>query len=321
MTHLSRRALFQGSAAIVAGSAAATLTPAAARAEAATPVPPVSRRKIGTFEVTAIVDGYLDVGTPLFAGIQVQALDQAIADSFLPASGAVRLGITSYVVNTGDRLVLVDTGSAGFFGPTAGRFRDALAAVGITPDMVDDVLITHLHPDHSGAMTDGTTPYFPRAAVHVSELDQKFWADPANLAGADEGVKPWFQAAQDLTAAYAGRLNLFAGEPELLPGITAVALPGHTPGHTGFHLASGDEQLLIWGDACGIASVQFSHPDAGLIFDVDAVQGRATRRKLLDMAAADRLLVAGAHLPFPSFGHVRREGDAYAWAPEEWQFL
>lgn len=319
---LSRRALFASGAGALALTALVPSGAALAKGPAAgVQVAGVYRRKLGAIEVTSLLDGYIDVGNQLWTGIAPEMVDSAIAEAFLADPAAIRIGITSYLLNTGDRLVLVDSGSADLFGPTAGRFLDNLAAAGVDPAQVDDILVTHMHPDHIGAMVNGTAAAFPNAAVHVSAADLDYWTSDTNRAAAPDFARPWFDRALAVKAAYGARLSTFSGSATVLPGITAEPLPGHTPGHTGFRVTSEGKDLLIWGDACGVAAVQFRHPDAGLVFDVDGETGRATRKRLLDMVATDRLLAAAAHLPFPSFGHVARSGDAYAWEPEEWQFL
>ena len=302
----------------------ASLPVLAKQAHAAAPLagtqgPGFYRRKVGTAEVTALLDGYLDITHDLWVGIDEASVKSAIASQFIPAGDSIRIGITSYLINTGSRLILVDSGSSDLFGPTAGKFSGMLAAAGHTADQIDDILVTHMHPDHIGALVSGNTATFPNATVHVNEVEIAFWASETNMASAPDFAKPWYQTALAVKSAYDGRLNIFAGEPELMTGVTAQSLPGHTPGQTGYRLNFDGEELLIWGDACGIAAVQFQHPEAGLVFDVDGETGRQTRARLLDMAATDKVLVASAHCPFPSFGHVARSGSAYAWVPDEYQ--
>jgi glyoxylase-like metal-dependent hydrolase (beta-lactamase superfamily II) len=280
----------------------------------------VYRRKLGAFEITALLDGYLDLDIGLWTGVDEQTVRSAIADAFLADPATIRIGITSYLVNTGDRLILVDSGSADMFGPTAGRFLESLAAAGIAPGAIDTILVTHMHPDHIAALLDKGAATFPNAGVHVDGTELDYWTSDANRAAAPDAVRPWFDAAIAVKAAYGDRLQTIAGGG-LPASVTAEPLPGHTPGHTGFRFESEGDEILIWGDACGVAAVQFRHPQAGLVFDVDGATGQKTRSRLLDMAATDRVLVAAAHLPFPTFGHVARAGDAYAWVPEERQFL
>ncbi|WP_157133158.1 MBL fold metallo-hydrolase [Roseobacter sp. SK209-2-6] len=319
MTSLTRRQVF-GTAA--AAAAATTLSGAAsAKAPRATgQAPGFYRRKVGEAQVTALLDGYIDVAHGFWTGIEQATVEELAAAAGLPDNGSIRIGVTSYLINQGDRLVLVDTGSADLFGPTAGKFLSALAAAGHTPDQVDDILITHMHPDHIGALLENGAAVFPNAQIHVARLEFDHWTSTTAQSNAPDFARPWFDAALGVKAAYDGRLNVFSGAPEVLPGLTAVPLHGHTPGHSGYRLSSRGEDLLIWGDACGIASVQFEHPEAGLAFDVDGATGKATRAKLLDMAAGEGVLVASAHLPFPSFGRVLRAGEAYAWQPGEYRF-
>ena len=322
MTEFSRRCLLAAGA-VAAGASAFQMTPRPAYAAApmaGTQAPGFYRRTIGGAEVTALLDGYLDLTPDFWTGIERDTLDSAIIRNFHSDGGNVRIGITSYLVNTGDRLILVDSGSADVFGPSAGDFLNTLAAAGHKPEQVDEILITHMHPDHIAALTSGNAAVFPNARVHVNANELNFWASEANMASASDGTKSWYQAALTVKKAYDNRLNVFSGEPELLTGITALDLSGHTPGQTGYHFNFGGEELLIWGDACGVAPVQFQHPEAGLIFDIDGEKGKKTRAKMLDMAAQSKILVASAHCPFPSFGHVARSGNAYAWVPDEYRY-
>ena len=318
MTTLTRRQSFGAAAAAAAMALPAASSAKAPRAE--TQAPGFYRRRVGETEVTALLDGYLDIAHGLWNGIEQATVEELAATAGLPANGAIRIGVTSYLINQRDRLTLVDSGSADLFGPTAGKFRAAMAAAGYRPEQVDTILITHMHPDHIGALIEDGRAVFTNAEVHICRLDFDYWTSEAEQAIAPDFAKLWFDAAKSVKAAYDGRVKLFTGAPELVPGITAVPLVGHTPGHTGYRLSSVGEDLLIWGDACGVASVQFKHPEAGLVFDVDGTQGKATRGRLLDMAAGEGVLVASAHLPFPSFGRVLRAGGAYAWQPDEYRF-
>lgn len=319
MTQITRRQVFGTAAA----AAAATALPGALSAKAplaAGQAPGFYRRKVGEAQVTALLDGYLDVAHGFWSGIEQASVEELAAAAGLPDNGSIRIGVTSYLINQGSRLVLVDTGSADLFGPTAGKFLSALAAAGHTPDQVDDILITHMHPDHIGALLENGAAVFPNAQLHVAGLEFSYWTSVNEQSNAPDFAKSWFDAAIGVKKAYDGRINVFSGAPEVISGITAVPLYGHTPGHSGYRLSSGGEDLLIWGDACGVASVQFAHPEAGLVFDVDGATGKQTRASLLDMAAGEGVLVASAHLPFPTFGRVLRSGTAYAWQPDEYRF-
>lgn len=315
----SRRRLLAGAAG--AALAVALPLPSLARAPLGqAPLPGAVRRRIGDVEVTALLDGYLEMPPELFLGADAETAAKLALDQF-QAPLPRRSPVNAYLVNLGSRLVLVDAGAAGSLGPTLGRLPDALAAAGVSPSQVDAVLLSHMHPDHiAGAVTPAGEAAFPNAEMIVTEDDYAYWHDDANLNQAPEAAKPFFLAARSAAAAYAGRLTRIRGEAEILGPIRAVPLPGHTPGHTGYMVESGGEALFIWADALHHAAYQFARPDWSAAFDIDPRQAASMRRRALDRAAADRLLVAGMHLPFPGFGHVAREGEGYRYVPTEWPY-
>ncbi|MGQ9368618.1 MBL fold metallo-hydrolase [Azospirillum sp. A39] len=283
-------------------------------------VPGVLRRKIGSVEVTALLDGHLDVAPEALVGADAAEAEALARAAFLPP-GARRIPVNAYLLNLGDRLVLVDTGAATAFGPTLGRLPAMLAAAGVTAEQIDTVLITHMHPDHiNGAVTAEGGPAFANAELVVTERDHAFWHDDAHLNRAADAVKPLFAGARAAAAAYGGRLRRIGGEGDAVGPVRTVPLPGHTPGHAGFLLESEGEGLFIWADTVHVAAYQFARPEWGLAFDVDAQQAAQTRKRALDRAAADRMMVAGMHLPFPGFGHVVRDGAGYRFVPAEWAF-
>jgi glyoxylase-like metal-dependent hydrolase (beta-lactamase superfamily II) len=274
--------------------------------------------RVGDITVTALNDGQFQASTAIVNGVAEDQAAAAEAAAFrvLPP----RITISSYLLEIGGRKVLVDTGCGTAFGPAMGRARGKLDTLGIKPADIAAVLVTHAHVDHVSGLVDGDgKPWYPNAEIVINGLESAFWLDDAHAAAAPEAEKGNFAIAQGALRPYAARTRTVAHGQEGLPGITCHHLPGHTPGHSGWLIASGKESLFIWGDVVHLPGIQFALPQAGLAFDTDSDQARATRARALDMAATDRLLVAGMHLDFPSFGHVVRAGGAYAFVPVVWR--
>jgi glyoxylase-like metal-dependent hydrolase (beta-lactamase superfamily II) len=287
--------------------------PALARAPKATAqAPGFFRTMIGDLEVTALADGFIELGADLFSGDPVAAE--------LLGAPKVRTSVNGWLINTGDRLVLVDTGTSTAMGDTLGKLAANLGAAGYTPDQVDDVVITHLHIDHANGLLNGDNIAFPNASLRVAESELAFWSDDALRNQAPDGLKPFFDIARRAVKPYqaAGKLVSFS-DGELLPGITAIAAPGHTPGHSMLRLSSGKAGLLIWGDIVHNAALQFPEPARTISFDIDPDQAAATRLRVFDLAAADKVLVAGSHLPFPGLGYVTKAAGVYRYVAEPWK--
>ena len=319
LSTLARSALLALAVAVPAAAALPALAapPAQQRAQ----VPGFYRMALGAFEVTALYDGYIDLDPKILTGIAAPDIQSLIARMFQEATPGVQTAVNAFLVHTGANLVLVDAGAAGAFGPTLGGIAANIRAAGYDPAQVDTVLLTHLHGDHAAGLlgADGK-PQFPNATVLAAGEEAAFWLDEAVAAKAPQEVQVFFKIARDAVAPYraAGRFKTFAAGEEPVPGIRTVAAFGHTPGHTGYLVSSGGKSLLAWGDVVHNHAVQFARPEAVIEFDISKEQALATRRKIFDDAARDRLWVAGAHLPFPGIGHVRAEGGAYAWVPVEY---
>lgn len=321
---VSRRGLFTGAASVGAASFAGGLVglPKMVRAEAHAAFDATAYdRMVGDIRVTAVLDGVFGLDQGLITGMDPAAVGENLSRAYLDPKAPVPLAISAHVLRAGDQVTLVDSGAGAAFGPGSGRLLRSLEALGIAADSVTRIILTHMHPDHIGGLMGEAGAVFGKATLHVSSTDFKFWTDEAIAASVPESSQPFFALARAVAGAYGERVMPFDGDADLGGGVTAMALPGHTPGHTGYRVASGADQLVIWGDAAAIAALQFSHPDTGIAFDADGAMAAATRRKLLEMAAADRIAVAGTHLPFPGFGHVEARDGAFAFVPEEWKIL
>ncbi|MGR3759165.1 MBL fold metallo-hydrolase [Roseobacteraceae bacterium NS-SX3] len=318
---VTRRTLLKGLAAAPAAAAApGMLTPALAAVPG--PVPVLHQFKVGSATVTALLDGHLGLSPQVFTGYDAAKAGAALEGTlYREVAGELQIPVNGYLIDQGGEYSLIDTGTAQLLGPDLGGLGAALAAAGVAAGDISTVLLTHIHPDHSGGLlaADGSA-VFPNAELTVAEAEWAFWHDDGAMAAAPEQGRPFFKMARDTTAPYADRLKLIGGEAGVAKGITAVPLPGHTPGHMGYMLDAGDEALLIWGDVVHSAALQFANPDWTIPFDVDQQQAAATRKMMLDRAAADNLLVAGMHLDFPGLGLVVREGSAYRYQQAPWQF-
>ncbi|MGO1081135.1 MBL fold metallo-hydrolase [Inquilinus sp. CA228] len=296
--------------------------PALARAvPAAGPVAGLYRFKVGAFEVTSINDGMLNITLDQFPAADRAGAEALLQRAFHPPA-AIPTAVNAYLVNTGDRLVLVDTGTAATLGPNLGKVGANLKAAGVDPADVDLVVLTHMHPDHANGLVDPAgAAVFGKAELAVAEAEYAFWTDDGILSQAPAEVHPYFAMARAAVKPYAGpdRMSRFGKDAEIVPGIRVLAAPGHTPGHSMVEVASGTDRLLIWGDIVHAASLQFARPDWAINFDVDQPAAIVSRKRVLDQAASDRVVVAGAHLAFPGIGHVGRAGEGYEFVPAFWQ--
>jgi glyoxylase-like metal-dependent hydrolase (beta-lactamase superfamily II) len=283
-------------------------------------VPGYYRINVGSFEVTALYDGAIELDTKLLKDTGSVDLGRLLARMFV-GNPKMQTAVNAYLINTGSHLVLVDTGAAKLFGPSLGFVLENMKAAGYEPAQVDTVVVTHLHGDHMGGLEDASGhPVFPKAKIFVSKEDNDFWLSQKVADSVPAALQPYFKMARDVAAPYqaSGQWTPFTEGTELVPGVKAVRAFGHTPGHPAYAVESEGKKLLIWGDVVHAHAVQFAKPGVSIEYDTDRKQAVATRKQLMKALAASKSLVAGMHLPFPGIGHVRAEGrGSYSWVPIE----
>jgi glyoxylase-like metal-dependent hydrolase (beta-lactamase superfamily II) len=274
------------------------------------------RVMVGDIEVTALSDGTVALPVDkLLTNTSPARVHAALSRAYLKAP--VETSVNGYLVNTGSKLVLIDAGAAGLFGPTLGNLVNNLKASGYTPEQVDEIYITHLHPDHvGGIMADGKA-VFPNAIVRADKRDGDLWLSKESLDKAPEASKGFFQGAQASVKPYvdAGKYKPFDGAGELVPGIKAVSTYGHTPGHTVYAIESKGQKMVVWGDLMHVAAVQFPEPTVTIQFDTDPKRAAPQRQKAYADAAKNGYFVAVAHVSFPGIGQVRADVKGYRWVP------
>jgi glyoxylase-like metal-dependent hydrolase (beta-lactamase superfamily II) len=286
-------------------------------AQPAQQIPGVYHRRIGDIVVTAISDGYLDGNLEVMRNVDLEKAHQLLREAFRPAR---RTSVNAFLIHSKGRTAIVDTGSGDYLQPSAGFVQRNLASASVDPKSIDTVLLTHMHPDHSAGLTDMSNGQrlFPNAELVMHENEPAHWLDDGAMAKADErSRKLYFLAGREQVAPYRNRTRLFR-QGEVFPGVTAVPSLGHTPGHTAYLVASGNDQLMIWGDTVHVPEVQTAYPEAGMAFDTDLAEAAASRKRMFDRVSADGVLIAGMHLHFPAFSRLARRGDAYALCPEAW---
>ncbi|WP_428425565.1 MBL fold metallo-hydrolase [Methylibium sp.] len=288
----------------------------AAAPQQKTQAPGYYRMMLGDFEVTALSDGTVDLPVDkLLSGAKPGQVQRALQRAYLGVP--VETSVNAYLINTGSRLILIDTGAAGLFGPTLGKLLGHLKAAGYQPEQIDEVCITHLHPDHVGGLLAQGEAAFPNATVRFDQREADYWLSNEQMAKAPDETKGFFVRAMEAVKPYrdAGRLQPFSGSTELAPGVRALAAPGHTPGHTFYIIESKAQKLVVWGDLMHVAAVQFPDPSVVIKFDVDSKLALPQRRKAFAEAAREGYYVALAHVAFPGIGRLRADGKGYVWVP------
>jgi glyoxylase-like metal-dependent hydrolase (beta-lactamase superfamily II) len=269
-------------------------------------------RTVGRFTVTALDDGRYPVDWTELVGI-----DRTEAMQLTCACGhdTNALSVNAFLISGDDSLVLVDAGAGEAAAPGMGNVMHQLTEIGVDASDIRHVLLTHLHGDHAGGLVDSKgAGLFPNAEILLHAREAEFWLDGKISSDVSDRMKRTYANARRALDPYRDRQRRIE-DGQILPGISAVALPGHTPGHTGWLIESQNQRLLLWGDTIHFCAVQMAHPDVPVIFDVNAQMATLTRRRLLELAADEGIEVAGAHLPYPGFGFVVREAGHYRYEP------
>ncbi|RLK57629.1 glyoxylase-like metal-dependent hydrolase (beta-lactamase superfamily II) [Stenotrophomonas rhizophila] len=265
-------------------------------------------QQIGEFSITAISDGYLSASLDLLSNIDPMEASKLQQDAGVSDPSSIH--INCYLVRGRGRTILIDAGAGGFK-QWGGKLIANLALAGVQPSDIDTILLTHAHPDHVGGLLDSSgEAVFPAAELVVHQHEVSFWEDDGNLSRASERARGNFLFARKVFDQYREKTRTFV-DSEVLPGISAMPLLGHTAGHSGYRIESHDRRLLVWGDIVHFPQIQIARPDVSIAFDQDPILSAETRSKLLDVVSSDRILIAGMHLGELGFGHIKRKGARY----------
>jgi len=317
---LDRRTLLKGAA--LTGAAAAIGAPSAGLAAApkqGLSRPSFYRFGLGDFEVTTILDGaiQLDGPQPIF-GQNASAEDVAklAEENFLPV-GRMEIVFNVTAVNTGNEVIVFDSGNGVGRRPNAGRLRELISSTGIMPEQVDLVVLTHFHGDHIGGLMEDGSPAFPNATYVARDAEYDFWSDESLLS--NEAMKGRAELVQKNVVPNAPKTRFIKGDDAVVSGITAIDSRGHTPGHTSYHLESQGKRLVVLGDVCNHYVMSLQRPDWHVSFDMDKEQAVTARREVLGMIAADRIPFVGYHMPPPAVGYLEAKGEGYRFVPVGYQ--
>lgn len=325
MTELTRRTMLVSTAAATAAALNPTsfITPAHAAAPIADKqVAAAYRYKVGSYEITVLNDGWQDfpVSDAMIRNAKADDVNAALEAAYLP-KGTFRSVYNPILVNTGSKLVLIDTGNSTVRGPSMGHLPASMAAAGIDPKSIDIVLISHFHPDHINGIlaSDGKSLQYPNAEIMVPEAEWAFWMDEAAMNRLpDGGIKNNHKNCFRVFTGLENKVTKYGWDKEVVPGVTPFASVGHTPGHTSYILASGNGRLLVQCDVTQRPELYVRNPHWQMMGDMDGPKAAETRRKIYDMAAAEKMLIAGFHYPFPAAGYAEKAGDGYRLVPIAW---
>lgn len=300
-------------AATLSALAAVTQSSYAEAPKAKFQAPGFYRTMLGDFELTVISDG-----TALRHVDEIMSKPEQVRETYARNGEELptELSINTFVINTGSKLILVDTGAGELFGnASSGRLVANMRAAGYQPEQVDAILLTHIHGDHSGGLSIGGKRVFPNADVYVDKNDSDYWLSEEKANAAPMAKRTTFVQSRATVNPYvlANKLKPFTGAQQLFPGISSIPAYGHTPGHTAYLIESQGKKLLLWGDVIHAGDVQFKDPDVTIAYDFDSATAVKSRQYLFHLAASKGYLVGSAHISFPGLGHVTSTATGYEW--------
>jgi len=319
MTQLTRRSALLSTTAAAFAAATASMPARAAAPAAGKQAPGFYRYKVGDFEVTVVSDGLSRFKLPdnFVTNVKKEEVQNALGAAHYDREMFDNT-YTPILVNTGSKLILIDTGTgeAGFNSSKGmnGQFINNLAASGLKPENIDTIIISHYHNDHVGGLVKAdNSPAYPNAEILVPANEHKFWMDDGEMSRAAPGrMEGLFKNNRRIfNAEVLKRVRTFEWDKEVVPGITSVGTPGHSTAHTSFVVQSGNKKVFVQGDVTHVPDLFARNPGWHLAFDQDANIAEATRRKVYDMLAAEKMMVQGFHYPFPAHAYIEKSGDGY----------
>lgn len=283
---------------------------------AATQAPYFYRFRIGSILATIVSDGTIPLGNAAdaFVGLSREEIDRQLRDNFLPPSPRLEQNIL--VIESGGRTIVFDTGKGevDLPGYRTGKLQDSLRQAGIDPLRIDAVVISHAHSDHcGGCMAQNGKRHFPNAQVYMAQADYEFWT---NENAFTRRYASWLDIARRNLVPNRGRMHFFTDGQEFLPGVHAIAAPGHTVGNTVFMVTDGAESLCLIGDIAHHSVLLLERPRTQFAFDTDPEQGAASRVRILGMLADQRIRTLGYHFAWPGIGYIARHGEGFKFHPE-----
>ena len=268
----------------------------------------ISKTTVGTINVTTLRDGERTLPFEALKNLSDEDTDNIKSDE---NQSFTFTNFNACVIQNGKQNLLVDTGCGSLFGPTCGFIFDALDELGLAPDDITDIFITHLHPDHiGGCINEDGSAVFKNANFKIVEKEYNFWISKEFSADEING-RDWSSLAQNVLSAYDAQLEVLIKNKDIISGVSTVALPGHTPGHTGFRVDDGNHSMFHMGDIIHVPNLQLKDPNICTLFDVDPESALSSRRYALDMASSDNLLCTGGHMLDPKFIHLEKCGTGY----------